>query len=131
MVRLFGSVHVEVPSNVDIMVSHDIIDNIEKEIKEQMGIMLVIHLDPIVVDEEAVISLKTVTEKIVNEINPEYSIHDFRVVESPSHTNLIFDLVIPYGHKQSREKIADLVSQKIKDYNSAYFCVITVEHSFV
>lgn len=129
--RLFGSVHVEVPSNVDIMVSHDIIDNIEKEIKEQMGIMLVIHLDPIVVDEEAVISLKTVTEKIVNEINPEYSIHDFRVVKSPSHTNLIFDLVIPYGHKQSREKIADLVSQKIKDYNSAYFCVITVEHSFV
>ena len=113
------------------MVSHDIIDNIEKEIKEQMGIMLVIHLDPIVVDEEAVISLKTVTEKIVNEINPEYSIHDFRVVKSPSHTNLIFDLVIPYGHKQSREKIADLVSQKIKDYNSAYFCVITVEHSFV
>lgn len=129
--RLFGSVHVEVPSNVDIMVSHDIIDNIEREIKEQMGILLVIHLDPIVVDVEAVTSLKNVTQKIVTDINPEYTIHDFRVVESPSHTNLIFDLVIPYGHKQSREEIADLVSQKVKDYNSTYFCVITVEHSFV
>lgn len=129
--RLFGSVHVEVPANVDICISHDIIDNIEKEIKEQMGIVLVIHLDPIVVDEESVTALKNLVEEIVIGINPEYSIHDFRVVESPSHTNLIFDLVIPYGHKQSREKIADLVAQKIQEHNKTYFCVITVEHSFV
>lgn len=129
--RLFGSVHVEVSSDVDISVSHDIIDNIEKEIYEQMGVLLVIHLDPLEVNVEKVSNLRNMMEGLIKDINPEYSIHDFRMVESPSHTNLIFDLVIPYGHKQSRQEIADIVAEKVKKYNPMYCCVITVEHSFV
>ncbi len=129
--RLFGSVHVEVSGDVDINISHELIDNIEKEIYEKMGILLVIHMDPLEVNADKVNKLKETVMSIVLEINKEYSIHDFRMVESPSHTNLIFDLVIPYGHKQSRQEIADIVAQKVKEYNPMYYCVITVEHSFV
>ncbi len=129
--RLFGSVHVEVASDVDINISHDIIDNIEKEIYEEMGVLLVIHLDPLEVNEEKVNKTREMVTSVVKDVNPEYSVHDFRMVESPSHTNLIFDLVIPYGHKQSRQEIADIVADKVKKHNPMYCCVITVEHSFV
>ena len=129
--RLFASVHVEVAAYVNVCVSHDLIDNIEREIGEQTGIMLVVHLDPIIVNVESINRLRELVNKTVAEINPEYSVHDFRAVESPTHTNLIFDLVIPYGHKQSRAEIADSVSQKISEYNNTYYCVINVEHSFV
>lgn len=129
--RLFASVHVEVPANVDICISHDIIDVIEKEIHEEFGIVLVIHLDPIVTDNEFVNQLKKTVAEIVNSVNSEYTIHDFRVVEGPSHTNLIFDLVIPHNHKERRDDIADNISKKINEYNSSYFCVITPEHAFV
>lgn len=129
--RFFGSVHVEVSGDVDINLSHDLIDNIEKEISEKMGILLVIHMDPLEVNVEKVSKLRDTVSSIVAKVNSEYSIHDFRMVESPSHTNLIFDLVIPYGHKQSRQEIADIVADEVKKYNPMYCCVITVEHSFV
>ncbi|MBQ8782943.1 MAG: cation transporter [Clostridia bacterium] len=129
--RIFGSVHVEVSGEVDINISHDLIDNIEKDILEKFGLLLVIHMDPLEVNAEKVNNLKETILTIVKEINPEYTIHDFRIVESPSHTNLIFDLVIPYGHKQSRQEIADLVSENVKKHNPMYCCVVTVEHSFV
>ncbi len=129
--RFFGSVHVEVSGDVDINISHDLIDNIEKEIYDKMGIILVIHMDPLEVNVEKVNKLRETISSIVSDVNSEYSIHDFRMVESPSHTNLIFDLVIPYGHKQSRQEIADIVAGEVKKYNPMYCCVITVEHSFV
>lgn len=129
--RLFGSVHVEVACDIDINVSHDLIDNIEKDIYEKMGLLLVIHMDPLEVNEEKVNKIRDTVTAIVTKIDSEYSIHDFRMVESPSHTNLIFDLVIPYGHKQSREEIADIVANEVHKYNPMYYCVITVEHSFV
>ena len=129
--RFFGSVHVEVSGDADINLSHELIDNIEKEIYEKMGILLVIHMDPLEVNVEKVSKLRDTVSSIVAKVNSEYSIHDFRMVESPSHTNLIFDLVIPYGHKQSRQEIADIVADEVKKYNPVYCCVITVEHSFV
>lgn len=129
--RIFGSVHVEVSGDVDINISHDLIDNIEKDIHEKFGLLLVIHMDPLELNVEKISMLKETVASLVKDINAEYSIHDFRVVESPSHTNLIFDLVIPYGHKQSRQEIADLVADYVKKYNPMYCCVITVEHSFV
>jgi hypothetical protein len=88
-------------------------------------------MDPLVVNEEKVTAMRKSVISIIEEINKDYSIHDFRVVESPSHTNLIFDLVIPYGHKQSRGEIADMIAKKVHDFNNEYYCVITVEHNFV
>ena len=129
--KFFGSIHVEMPSDFDVLYSHDIIDNIERDIMREFGIMLSIHYDPIEVNNERVTELKTIAETAVKRINADLTIHDFRMVESPSHTNLIFDLVIPYGHKQSRQEIADIVADEVKKYNPMYCCVITVEHSFV
>ncbi len=129
--RLFGSVHIEVPANVNIRISHDVADIIEKEVGEAMGMTLTVHLDPIETDNETVNELKSVTASVISEIDKRYTFHDFRIVQGPTHTNLIFDLVIPHDHKQSRAEIADMVSDKIREYNPMYFCVITVEHNFV
>ena len=113
------------------MVGHDIIDNIENDIKKEIGIDLTIHYDPIVVNDERVNELKEMTDNIVKNINPELSIHDFRVVDGPMHTNLIFDVVIPYGSKEVPNEIIKKISLKISEVNDSYFTVIKAEHSFV
>lgn len=127
----FATVHVEIPTDIDVMIGHDIIDNIENDIKKEIGIDLTIHYDPIVVNDERVNELKEMTDNIVKNINPELSIHDFRVVDGPMHTNLIFDVVIPYGFKEVPNEIIKEISLKISEVNDSYFTVIKAEHSFV
>ena len=127
----FATVHVEIPSDIDVMVGHDIIDHIENDIKKEMGIELTIHYDPLAVNNERVTELREMTEKIVKNINPELSIHDFRVVDGSTITNLIFDVVIPYGFSQTPNEIIRDISLKISEVNSSYFAVIKAEHSFV
>lgn len=129
--QFFATVHVEIPSDIDVMVGHDIIDNIENDIKKQMGIDLTIHYDPLVVNDERVNELKKMVLEIVNSINSEISIHDFRVVDGPMHTNLIFDVVIPYGFKEKSNELISEIRFKISEINSSYFAIIKVEHSFV
>lgn len=129
--QFFATVHVEIPSDIDVMVGHDIIDNIENDIKKQMGIDLTIHYDPLVVNDERVNELKKMVLEIVNSINSEISIHDFRVVDGPMHTNLIFDVVIPYGFKEKSNELISEIRLKISEINSSYFAIIKVEHSFV
>lgn len=127
----FATVHVEIPSDIDVMVGHDIIDHIENDIKKEMGIELTIHYDPLAVNNERVTELREMTEKIVKNLNPELSIHDFRVVDGSTITNLIFDVVIPYGFSQTPNEIIRDISLKISEVNSSYFAVIKAEHSFV
>lgn len=127
----FATVHVEIPSDIDVMVGHDIIDHIENDVKKEMGIELTIHYDPLAVNNERVTELREMTEKIVKNINPELSIHDFRVVDGSTITNLIFDVVIPYGFSQTPNEIIKDISLKISEVNSSYFAVIKAEHSFV
>ncbi len=127
----FATVHVEIPSDIDVMVGHDIIDHIENDIKKEMGIELTIHYDPLAVNNERVTELREMTEKIVKNLNPELSIHDFRVVDGSTITNLIFDVVIPYGFSQTPSEIIRNISLKISEVNSSYFAVIKAEHSFV
>lgn len=129
--KYFASVHVEVPSDVDILISHDMIDNIEREFKNEMNIDMVIHLDPIVTDDEEVNSLKEATVKIVSEINPEYGVHDFRMVRGETHSNLIFDVGIPVGEKISESELKGAIEAKIKEIDEKYFCVITVDRNVV
>ena len=129
--RFFATVHVEIPADIDVMVGHDIIDNIENDIKKEMGIDLTVHYDPLVVNDERVNELREMTDNIVKNINPELSIHDFRVVDGPMHTNLIFDVVIPYGFKEQPNRIIEEISLKISEVNECYFTVIKAEHSFV
>lgn len=128
--RLFASAHAEVPSDIDIMKSHDTIDLIERDIAEKYGMLISIHLDPVVVDDERINALKETVKKAVSEVDSTMTIHDFRVVEGPTHTNLIFDVVVSRDIKLRNNEISDLINEKLSKIDERYFCVITVDHSF-
>jgi len=128
----FMSVHAEVDSHIDVMELHDIIDNIEMEILDKYGILTTIHMDPIDTKDKLAKTLKTKVKNIVLEINSEYNIHDFRMVKGSSHTNLVFDVVIPASDESSHEEVRKIINDNIKEkLGNNYNCVITVEHSFV
>ena len=129
--RIFASAHAEVPSNADIMKSHDTIDLIEREIKKKFHMDMVIHMDPIVVEDEQVNRLRLQLSEIVRSIDPRFTIHDFRMVEGPTHTNLIFDLVIPHNCKMKKSDIYQRVNGLVNELGPQYYTVITIENSFV
>ena len=128
--RKFASAHAEVSSLEDIMEIHDIIDLAERDIMNEFGLIISIHTDPIVTDDERINSLKSMTNNIVKEISDEMSIHDFRVVDGPTHTNLIFDLIAPHKFHLSNEKIIQTIEDKLSKIDERYFVVITIEHAF-
>lgn len=126
--RYFASFHAEVDGTKDIFMLHDMIDNVEKRIYGELGILCTIHLDPIVTDNDTVNELKSFILKIVhNEISENVDIHDFRAVIGNTHTNLIFDIVIPYENKSSDAAIVKRVSDAVSDLRSDCYCVITVD----
>ena len=129
--KYFASVHVEVPYDVDILLSHDMIDNIEREFRENENINLVIHLDPIVTDDEEVNSLKAKTIEIVKGINSLYGVHDFRMVRGETHSNLIFDVGIPVGDKITEGELKEKISSEVGKIDEKLFCVITVDRNLV
>ena len=130
--RSIASVHAEVPSDGDIMVIHDLIDNIEVEIFEKLNILICIHMDPIVIDDEQVNEYKKLTQDILRSYNEEYSFHDFKMVKGPSHTNLIFDLVVPVpDKKKANSEILDEIKKLFKEYDSTINLVVRVEHSYI
>lgn len=128
--RKFASAHAEVSSLDDIMDVHDVIDLAERDILNEYGLIISIHTDPIVTDDERINQLKEMTIKIVKEISEEMSIHDFRVVDGPTHTNLIFDLIAPHKFHLSNSEIIHTVEEKLSKIDERYFVVITIEHSF-
>jgi cation diffusion facilitator family transporter len=127
----FASVHVEVDSNVDILVSHDLIDNIERDIALDLGIHLVIHLDPIVTDNPFVNEMQHMTEEVVKNIDNTLSIHDFRVVKGSTHNNLIFDVLVPGECKLNENRIQDRIIEKINEIDSKLYVVLTLDRSYV
>jgi len=129
--RFFGSIHVEMASKIDVMIAHDIIDNIEQDIYNKMGIQLTIHYDPIETDNERVAELKALSNKIIKNIDERFMLHDFRIVEGTTHTNLIFDLVVPYKYEKGNDELIAEISNKIREKEDQCFAVIKVEHSFV
>ena len=129
--KVMGSLHAEVPGDRDIMESHDLIDNIELDIKQKLGIDISIHLDPILINDERTTALKAFALEAVKEISEDISIHDFRVVDGPSHTNLIFDAVLPYSLKIKEDEFKEAVNQKISGKDKTYFAVINVDRDYV
>ncbi len=97
----FASIHVEIPADQDVLKMHDTIDLIEKDVLEKFNIQIVIHLDPLAVDDKQVNAMRAVVKGIVKTIDKDLKIHDFRLVSGSSHSNLIFDLVIPFDYKYS------------------------------
>lgn len=129
--KFFGSVHVEMPSDFDVLYSHDIIDNIERDVMSEFGILLSIHYDPIEVNNTRVNELKIIAESAVKRISEELSIHDFRVVDGPSHTNLIFDVVVPRKFSLSNDDLMAEISSEISKNGTNFFAVMNIEYAFV
>lgn len=129
-VKTFGSVHIEVPADENVLITHEIMDNIELEIKKKYGIELVAHCDPIETNNEEVNKNKEMVISIINGINKMLTIHDFRMVSGPTHTNLIFDVVLPYDVKLSEEETIKIISDKVKEKHPNFNCVITVDRNY-
>lgn len=129
--QYFASVHCEVSAEQDIMESHDLIDNIERDFLKEQGINLVIHLDPVATNDAKTNQLKATLENIIGKISPEIGIHDFRVVWGVSHSNLIFDVVVPFGFQWNDEELANLITEKIHEINPNYHAVVTIDHHYV
>ena len=120
------------PNDVDIEVSHEIIDRIEREAGKKLGLFLVIHMDPVEMRDEKVLEIKERTLEILSEMDPACSIHDFRVVHGEGQTNLIFDMVIPIEYdEKTRSELPLELAERIKRIDRRYECVITAEYNYV
>ena len=121
------SFHAEVDGRVNVFETHDCIDNVERRLYADLGIRATIHMDPIVTDDEKVSALRAATAEAVKTIDERLTIHDFRYVEGITHSNLIFDVTVPFEIKENNERIKELVSNKISEIDPNYFAVITID----
>ena len=128
--RVMISLHAEVPHTEDILVIHDEIDNIEEELGDKLNCEAVIHMDPIIVDDEKVNEVKEYVCKIVHQVGEELNFHDFRMVSGNSHTNLIFDVVVPFKYKMSDEVIKKAIQEAIWVNYPRYNAVIHIDHAY-
>ncbi len=125
--KYFASVHIELDASIDVIESHEIVDRIEQDFFENTNIVLTGHLDPIVVNDEKVNELRIKVANLVTDIDCSFSIHDFRMVEGPNNTNLIFDVAVPYECKLCDSEIKDLLDEKIKTLGDNYKLVVKIE----
>lgn len=125
--RVIVSLHAEIPCDMNVMAAHDIIDTAEQEVREKFGCDISIHMDPVVVNDERTDSLKVLVKGIAKGIDERLSIHDFRITDGPLRTNLIFDLVVPFGFKMTDSEVAELVKAKLKEENEKYYAVIHID----
>lgn len=126
--RRMISLHAEVPAKGDILKLHDTIDNIERRLQKELCCSAVIHMDPIMNDDAETLECQELVKGILAEIDPALSLHDFRIVKGPTHTNLIFDLVVPYQTPYSIDALKDAVKKKLQGKNAQYFAVIQIDH---
>ena len=127
--KIFASAHVEVDSSKDIFETHDHIDNIEREVKENMNIDLVLHMDPVKVNDPETELYRAKVVEAIHQIDPKWRFHDFRIVSGPTHVNLVFDLVIPFEEKYSQEEIEDMLLKHIQSDKKIYL-VLTIDHPY-
>ena len=129
--RCMVSLHAEVDAGGDVLVLHDEIDNIERHIQTELHCQAVIHMDPVVTDDKEVFEAKQAVTALVRSIAPEISLHDFRMVTGPTHTNVIFDVVVPFGFPLSDEALTAQIQSQVRALDGNYFAVITVDKSYV
>ena len=127
--RAIVSFHAEVPADGNLMETHEMIDHVEREIREKFGIEAVIHMDPIVVDGDTE-EMRTLVESVIKSIHPDASIHDLRIAEWDKIHNVYFDVIVPYGLDISDEEIEKRVKEQIKE-KSGFNAVMHVEHPFI
>lgn len=125
--KCFVSVHCEVSSAVNVMESHELMDNIERDFLQDLSIHLTIHMDPIVVDDEETNQMRERVVKCAKEVSETFSVHDFRMVAGRSHTNLIFDVAVPFECKWSENEIITKIDEKINGEDETFRLVVTVD----
>lgn len=128
--NMIASLHAEVDAKQNVLEAHDTIDNIEKEIFEKMKIMTTIHLDPIETDNIQLNQYKTIVSKVLNEIDPELSFHDFRMVVGQTHTNLIFDVIISDKYHDKNQMLKEKIDEQLKLIDNKLETVITFDSQF-
>lgn len=130
--RQIISLHAEVPADGDILTLHDTIDNLEKTLAAEFGCQATVHMDPVVVNDPFVDRLKGQVTAVIHTFDPAFSLHDFRVVVGPTHTNLIFDLVVPFEHPLSEAAIRDRLSRRItEEIGEDVYAVIHIDYQMV
>ena len=127
--KIFASAHVEVDSSKDIFETHDHIDNIEREVKENMNIDLVLHMDQVKVNDPETELYRAKVVEAIHQIDPKWGFHDFRIVSGPTHVNLVFDLVIPFEEKYTQEEIEAMLLKHIQS-NKKIYLVLTIDHPY-
>lgn len=128
--KIFATIHVEVDSEENILVIHDQIDNIENDFREKMGINLVIHMDPIDTKDENTQELREEAFRILQSIDPVLNFHDFRIVKGETHTNVLFDVLVPVRYKMTDKELKTLINQKFKEYNPKINTVLVIDHDY-
>lgn len=126
--KYFASAHIEVDANVDVLVSHELIDDIERDFVENTNIVLTGHLDPIVIDNDEVNEVKQKVILAIKDLSEDFSIHDFRLVCGERRTNVLFDVAIPYDTAMSKAEIYGKVKEIVNNIDKKYCAVITVEY---
>ncbi len=130
--RSMASIHAEVPSHVDIERSHEIIDRVERDAVERLGVFLVVHMDPIDTDNAEAREVRERVEAALGEVDAQCTLHDFRMVNGEKRVNLIFDLVVPFSYGEERQReIKEALCDKMDALDKRYQCVITAEHAYV
>ena len=128
--RVMISLHAEVSASANVLDLHDEIDNVESELREKLGCEAVIHMDPIVTDDGVTGETRERVAALVHCIDDEINIHDFRMVAGPSHTNVIFDAVVPYGFRLTDSEVEEKIKTAVRTLDGNYFAVVKVERSY-
>jgi divalent metal cation (Fe/Co/Zn/Cd) transporter len=125
-----GSAHAEVNAKMDFLTAHDVIDEAEREIEEKLHVMMTIHLDPIIVDDPQLNKYKKQIDDILAQIDPQLTMHDFRMVLGTTHINLLFDVVVPYGCKLSNKEIQEKIESHLTQEKPKLYTVIHFDRGF-
>ena len=129
--RMMVSLHAEVPADGDMIRLHDTVDNLEKRLKIECGCETVIHMDPIETNNTEINRLREQTEEILASIDKRLSLHDFRAVPGPTHTNLVFDVVVPFEFTMTDEAVKKAVTERVNAMQDKYYAVIQIDKSVV
>mgnify|MGYP000592182363 CR=1 FL=1 len=130
--RVMVSLHAEVPAHGDLLELHDVVDSIEMDLSRQLNCQAVIHMDPVVTDDGLTGPLRSRVAELVKQVDPAITIHDFRVVAGPTHTNLVFDAVVPFDEKLTAAQAAEKIRALVRTMDDGrYFAVVTVENSYI
>ncbi|MDD6647737.1 MAG: cation diffusion facilitator family transporter [Firmicutes bacterium] len=128
--KIFASMHIEVDADGDLMESHDMIDNIEKTVKEALRVEFVVHMDPVKTDDPLITKMKKIIADALLPLDGVDNIHDFRIVPGPTHTNIIFDVVLSAGCRLSEKEITEIAAEAARAADEKFYVVITFDRAY-